>query len=142
MSNKGDEKMGSVITLFDMGESPDDIRIHHVGDAIHIYVRKENEKVIYRHVATITGVRVNIKRDKNYMGKFTDIVVDYGDDKENREKREVIATILHKRTLATIEEIEATMPICNQCGVKRELIGGSVFSYIYRCPKCGNELVE
>lgn len=141
VSNKGYEKMGIVVTLFDVGESPDDIQVHHIGDAIHVYVRKENEKVIYRHVATITGIHVHIKRDKNYSGKFTDIIVDYGNDKENIEKREVIATILHKRDLATIEEIEATMPVCGSCKVKRELIGGSPFAYVYRCPKCGDELI-
>lgn len=133
--------METMVTLFDVGESPDDVSIHHVGDAIHVYVKKENEK-IYRHVATIRGIHKNVKRDKNYPGRYTDIIVDYGDSKENREKREVVATILHKRDLATIEEIEATRPMCHICGIRRELVGGSVFAYIYRCPKCGNELVE
>lgn len=133
--------METVVTLFGVGDSPDDISVHHVGDSVVIYVKTEDENV-YRHVATITGVHQHIKRDKNYPGKYTDIVVDHHGDKENREKREVIATILHKRDLATIEEIEAARPICNICGVRRMLVGGSVFSYIYRCPKCGNEIVE
>lgn len=132
--------METIVTLFGVGENPDDVSIHHVGDGVHIYVKTEKENV-YRHVATITGVSRHIRRDKNYPGKFTDIIVDYRDDKENREKREVIATILHKRDLATIEEIEATRPICHVCNVRRDLIGGSAFSYIYKCPKCGNEVI-
>lgn len=133
--------METVLTLFDVGCSPDDIYVRHVGDGVHVYVKTENDK-IYRHVATITGVHMHIKREKNYPGRYTDIVVEYGDDKENIERREVIATILHKRNLATVEEIEATRPMCNICGVRRELVGGSVFAYIYRCPKCGNELTQ
>lgn len=133
--------MEKIVTLFDVGESPDDIQVYHVGDGIHIYVKTADEKV-YRHVATITGVHKHIRRDKHYPGKYTNIVVDYGDDKENREKREVIATILHKRTLASIEEIEATRPMCNICRIRRELVGGTVFAYIYRCPKCGDEFIQ
>lgn len=133
--------METVVTLFDVGNSPDDVSVRHVGDGVHIYVKIENEQV-YRHVATITGVHKHIKRDKNYPGKYTNIVVDYGNDKENREKREVVATILHKRNLATIEEIDATRPICHTCGVRRDLVGGSIFEYVYRCPKCGNEITQ
>lgn len=132
--------METIVTLFGVGENPDDVSIHHVGDGVHIYVKTEKENV-YRHVAMIRGVHKHIKREKNYPGRYTDIVVDHYDDKENGEKREIIATILHKRDLATIEEIEATRPICNVCNVRRDLIGGCVFAYIYRCPKCGNEII-
>lgn len=133
--------METIVTLFDVGESPDDVSVHHVGDTVVVYVKTEDKKV-YRHVVTITGVHKHVRRDKNYPGRYTDIVVDHYDDKENREKREVIATILHKRDLATIEEIEATRPMCHICDVRRELVGGSVFAYIYRCPKCGDEMSE
>lgn len=129
--------METVLTLFDVGKSPDDVSIHHVGNSVVIYVKTEDK--VYRHVATITGVDKHIKEEKNYHGKYTDIVVDHFDDIEDKEKREVIATILHKRGLSTIEEIEATRPIHIDCGTRMELVGGSVFSYIYRCPKCGHE---
>lgn len=123
--------METVITLLDIGESPDDVDTHHVGSGVHIYVKN-------KHVASIHGVHKLIRREKNYVGKFTDIVV----DNEDKEKREVIATLLHKRTLANMEEIEATRPVCNDCGARTELIGGSVFAYIYRCPNCGKEITE
>lgn len=131
--------METVITLLDVGDSPDDVSVHHVGDSVVIYVKTEN-KSAYRHVATITGVHRHIRRDKDYGNRHTNIVVDYGDMKENREKREVIATILHKKNLATIDEIASERPLCTICKVRRELVGGSVFAYVYRCPKCGDEI--
>lgn len=131
--------MEIVATLFDIGESPDDVSIRQIGDGVHIYVRKIDKEEIYRHVATIRGVHKKITTEKNYPGRYTDIVVDYGEDKE---KREVVATLLHKRNLATIEEIEATRPVCVNCGIRTELIGGSVFMYFYRCSKCGSEIHE
>jgi len=50
--------METVVTLFDVGESPDDIQVHHVEDAVHIYIRKGEigGTSVYRHAATITGV--------------------------------------------------------------------------------------
>lgn len=126
--------METVVTLFNIGDSPDDVSIRQVGDGIHIYLKKDMDK-IYSLVASIRGVHKRITTDKNYSGKYTDIIVDSGE-----EKREVIATILHKSNLATIEEIEATRPICLNCGIRTELIGGDVFMYVYKCPKCGLEI--
>lgn len=122
--------MANVVTLFNMGDSPDDIDICHVGTELHIYVKG-------RHMAMVSDVHEHIQREKDYPGKFTDIVVDtYGD---RNKKREVIITLVHKKAL-TVEEIELTRPLCPKCGKRTELVDGCVFFYIYKCPDCGAEV--
>jgi len=126
----GDEKMEKVVTLFNMGDSPDDVEIRHTGTELYIYAKG-------RQIATVSGVHDNIQRDKNYPGHFTDIIVDrYGD---RDKKREVIITLVHKKAL-TVEEIELTRPVCTKCGERTELVDGCIFFYIYKCPKCGEEI--
>lgn len=83
--------MNVVLNLFDMGESPDDVKVIHTGDILCIYVKGE-------HKAMITGVHKHVKRDKNYPDKFTDIVVDYHNEKDNVENRDVIATLFHRKS--------------------------------------------
>jgi predicted RNA-binding Zn-ribbon protein involved in translation (DUF1610 family) len=113
-----------------MGDSPDDVEIRRIGTELCIYVKG-------RHMATVSGVHEYIQREKDYPGKFTDIVVDTFGDKD--KKREVIITLVHKKAL-TVEEIELTRPLCPKCGKRTELVDGCVFFYIYRCPDCGEEV--
>ena len=119
-----------VVTLFNMGDSPDDIDMNQVGAQIHISVKG-------RHMITVSGVHDHIQREKNYPGHFTDVIVDrYGD----RDKpRDVIITLVHKKAL-TVDEIELTRPVCTKCGERTELVDGCIFFYIYKCPKCGEEI--
>jgi tRNA(Ile2) C34 agmatinyltransferase TiaS len=119
--------MEKVVTLFNMGDDPDDVEIRH---KLHIYAKG-------RHMATVSGVHDYIQREKNYPDHFTDIVVDRYGDKD--KKRDVIITLVHKKAL-TIEEIELTRPVCQKCGERTELVDGCVFFYIYKCPKCGEEI--
>lgn len=88
--------MNTVLNLFDMGENPDEVRVCHMGDILHIYIKG-------RHAAMITGVHKHIRRDKNYPGKYTTIVVEHYDERENKINREVIATLFHKKSL--VEDI-------------------------------------
>ena len=122
--------MEKVVTLFNMGDSPDDVEINHVGTEVHISVKG-------RQMITVSGVHAHIKRERNYPGKYTDIVVDRFGDKD--KPREVIMTLVHKKAL-TVEEIELTRPGCPKCKTKMELIDGCVFFYIYKCPSCGEEV--
>lgn len=103
--------MEKVVKLFNMGEGPDDVEIRHIGTDIHILVKG-------RYMATVSGVHDHIQRDKNYPGKFTDVIVDrYGD---RDKKREVIITLVHKTAL-TVDEIQS------KCGERIEPIDGPVF---------------
>ena len=122
--------MEKVVTLYNMGDNPDDVEINQVGTQIHIRVKG-------RHMVTVSGVHDNIQMEKNYPGHCTDVVVDRYGDKD--KKREVIITLVHKKVL-TVDEIELTRPVCQKCGERTELIDGCVFFYIYKCPKCGEEI--
>lgn len=119
-----------IVTLFNMGGNPDDVIINQVGIDVHIRVKG-------RHMITISGVHEHIQREKNYPGHYTDIVVDRFGDKN--KPREVIITLVHKKAL-TVEEIELTRPACPKCETKMELVDGCVFFYVYKCPKCGEEV--
>lgn len=122
--------MEKVVTLFNMGDSPDDVEMNHVGTDVHISVKG-------RHMITVSGVHSHIQIEKNYPEKLTDIVVDRFRDKD--KPREVIITLVHKKVL-TVDEIELTRPICPKCGERTELVDGCVFFYIYKCQKCGEEI--
>ncbi len=80
--------METVATLYDMGESPDDVEIRHIGTEVQIYVKD-------RLMATVSGVHSHIQRDKNYPDKITDIIVDRFGDKN--KPREIIITLVHKK---------------------------------------------
>lgn len=44
----GDEKMEKVVTLFNMGDTPDDVEIRHIGTELYIYAKG-------RQIATVSG---------------------------------------------------------------------------------------
>lgn len=125
-----------ILVLYNIGDSPDDINVDQIGSSVHIYVKRKDIEKVYKQVATIDGVHNKIRIETNIPGKFTDILIDHKD----KNRREVIATVLNNRTWATIEEIEAVRPICPYCGIRTKLVGGEVFNQVHQCTKCGRQI--